>query len=249
MIFTRMEWNVGSNDVLDEKSKKTKSRKANLDFVIVIYNGDEKIESLPLEFKFGAETLTDTPQLIQNYDSKLYCPPEIPNVTRYMYDNLLTKDFLEKHSLEKPTFEDYNKYVNRVIPNGWRKKKGYEFQSILYAKTRKYNSKDPTVEFEELNERLRIDYLDRYGKLRFNIGYLTEIFMKQQKKTFLLYKNNEFVLERLKGNPKELKFIENKKAKLALCFTDKINNYEYRLCWKNCCGIAGIVWKFGVNRL
>jgi len=156
-----------------------------------------------------------------------------------MYDNLLSEDVLEKYKLTKPSFDDYNQCVNN-IPDKWRTNPKYKFFIELDSKTR-------NKEFENLDIRLRQQYIKMYANKRFDINYLSNEFTEQQKKTFILYQNNNFVIEKLNGNPNELRFIEN--GPFTLRFTDGINNYGYRLCWKNNYGVLGPCWKFCVGKL
>lgn len=235
----------GDNSILDSKSKNTKSILSNVDFGLVYYKDNNKIHIEPIEFKFSASKITDVPQLIQDNDNKVYCPDDIPTFTKYIYNKLFTDEYLSILGLEKPSFDEYVEILSISCPKKeWHKTNIYpEFFKKLRAKVS--NKKD----FMDREEQIRKNYIKFYGNKRFTLDYIKAIFDKQLKKNFILFKNNQFVLHQLKGNEGAIKICANDKCPLALKFTDSINCYEYRLCWKNRNGILNPAWKFAIKKL
>jgi len=243
--YTSQKLERGNNNLLDITSTNKKSILSNVDFALVYYKDNTVIHSEPIEFKFNANKITDVPQLLQDNDNKIYCPPDIPTFTKYIYDNLFTDEYLSKLELEKPSLDEYIEILSISCPKKeWHKTNIYpEFFKKLRSKVS--NKK----EFMDKEEQLRINYINLYGSKRFSLDYIKSIFDKQMKKTFILFQNNEFVIYRLKGNIANLTLCNNNKSPLALKFTDNIYCYEYRLCWKNRNGILNPAWKFSIKNI
>jgi hypothetical protein len=234
----------GYNNILDSNLSKIKSNLANVDFVINYYDNTKLLHTEPIEFKFNSKKLSSVPQLIQDNDAHIECPSTIPTFIEYSFNNLLNENMMKELDLTKPSFEEYNKYMSILFPiKKWYMKDIYnDFFKQLRLKTA--NNKI----FRELEKKVRSDYISIYGKDRISIEYIKNILIKQTKKKFILYDNNKFTLHQIDCiNIDNIIYIEST-SKFALQFTDMINIYEYRLCWKNTNGILNPAWKFAIKK-
>jgi len=257
--YTIRKLERGTNSILDKKTKNKTNLLASVDFGLCYYNNMKLLHIEPVEFKFNASDLTKVPQLKQEYDNNVYCPLDIPTFTQYFYDKVLNDDMMLQLDLVKPPFASFNKMVC-VVPNK-NKTNINEFLKKLQNKTRKgspyYSS------FHTLEENIRMDYIIKYGYLRFSPQYIKDMLYEEKKKQFILwnynidcnldsslYEDSHFKLCNVGELTESINIDKSyNKSKFIIKYKDNTNSYHMILCWKNGNGIIGPCWKLAIKKL
>lgn len=233
-------------DEYDEmRLKRMAGRQFNYDFKLYFYKNKEIVETVNIEFKVGALTVSECPQFYQK-DVKGIKLFKNSHYTKYFYDNI--DEFIEafpediSNILKENKPKTYNAYLKIVNDVKYR----HPFQKTIYE----FNKKNPD---KKMKHKLFIDeqiktYLSNKKITDVAFDEIKRVLFKQENKVYLLYKKNNFYIERINCvNIKENKFsIKNNNT--LLFESEQKNNLLFLLRWKNHKGVAMPAWQVSLKR-
>ena len=206
-------------------------RKFNYDFNIII---NETIY-FNIELKFNASILNEAPQFVSPMKPSQYLTNSYED---FYYDNYLGL-LSNKYNLLIPTKETYLDTIHSPSPECME-----EYQQKYYKgckKSSKYSGNENDIEFYEESKQLsKKSITDFIQKTDLNISKLSDYLKKSQKnKTYMLFKNNTFNIEKNNINNYQIKsYIKDPKKSSYIATTILGKKLKILLRWKNGNGIA-----------
>lgn len=210
-------------------------RKNNHDFLFIIQFEDEIKESFPIELKFNASSINETPQYVSPMKPSQYLTS---SYEEYYYDNYLTKLSIvfelplpeksiwlkEIHSNCPPCMNKYKEKYDRGCKSNSKFTKNEK--DIYCYETAKKQTKESIVSFIKITD-LKIDLLSNYLQ------------KTQQNKNYMLYYQGEFILENTNMDDYIIEtVVKNPDLNRFECTTKSGKKMKVLLRWKNGNGIA-----------
>ena len=206
-------------------------RKFNYDFDIVI----NKTIYFNIELKFNASILSEVPQFVSPMKPSQYLTNSYED---FYYDNYLGI-LSYKYNLLMPTKETYLCSINSPSPECID-----EYQKKYYKgckNSSKYSEREDDIKFYEESKQLSKKSINDFiQKTDLNISKLSDYLRKSQKnKTYMLFKNNTFNIEKININNYEIKsYTKDPKKSSYIATTISGKKLKILLRWKNGNGIA-----------
>ena len=196
---------------------------------------DNKIKDIKLEFKYNVENIDQAPQFVSPMKPSQYLSQSFEE---YYYLNYLVH-LLNKFKINIPDLEEYNKSIHGNNP------KCINEAQILYyqgcKESSKFNNSDIAINFYEACNNASRECIKNFIKeTDLDIEKLNQYLIESQdKKVYLLYKNNNFNLQYLDSNDYIIESYEKQPDKFRYLATSKSNKkIKILLRWKNGNGIA-----------
>ena len=225
--------NFGISDWTKMTAKKTAGRRHHTDFEISYPKSKTLIQKYNIEWKFGAEKITDCPQFVSPARPNQYMTKKFDE---YFYDEYLS-EVCSLYGTSIPDKSNYLKQINSIKPEcmvatqesyyrGAKKSSRYTGDEIDIEKTNKCKdiSKEAITQFFPTVE-LKKDVLNEYLK------------QSQKDKHYMLYKDGLLYYDTHTPNDYIIEVVE-KKAPYFVCKTISGKTMKILLRWKNGNGIA-----------
>lgn len=245
------KWDAALHQIAEKKSipkfssytvTKKAGRGNNFDFSISYFDSAEPsldpVGNALVEFKFGAETITDLPQFLSIYTTSCKLLPE--SYEEFWFTHYLNKYIAcdsEISSCPLPTKEEYLKKINETTPS-----------TPLTQKMKEREEMCKREKAAVVNESIK-EYLTHFAK-DINIQLFREKLMTSQKnKIYLLWHGDRFKIDEMSllGLP-EIKY-EGMRNGNVIILRAGILCFNLLLRWKNHKGIAGPAWQISLARL
>jgi hypothetical protein len=208
----------------------------NYDYNLIFNDiNNDKIKDIKLEFKYNVENIDDAPQFVSPMKPSQYLSQSFEE---YYYFNYLIH-LLNKFEIKIPSLEDYNKTIHGNNPKCMN-----EAQILYYQgckESSKFNNSEIAINFyESCNNASRKCIQNFIKETDLDIEKLNQYLIESQdKKVYLLYKNNNFNLQYVDSNDYIIETYEKQPDKFRYLATSKSNKkIKILLRWKNGNGIA-----------
>jgi len=208
----------------------------NYDYLISFFDVDkQKIAEEKLEFKFNASCIDEAPQFVSPMKPSQYLGNPFEE---YYYDNYLVS-LLQEFGLPIPERELYLKSIHNNKP------KCMEEAQLLYYQGCKQSSKFTDTEqainfYQKCNESSRECIKNFINVTELDAEKLTQyLITSQDKKNYLLYKNNEFHIQSSNSDDYTIvSYTKNAERSRYEAVTKNGKTIHILLRWKNGNGIA-----------
>jgi hypothetical protein len=208
----------------------------NYDYLISFFDVDkQKIAEEKLEFKFNASSIDEAPQFVSPMKPSQYLSRAFEE---YYYDNYLIT-LLQEFVLPIPDRELYLKSIHNNKP------KCMEEAQLLYYQGCKQSSKFTGTEqainfYQRCNESSRECIKNFINLTELDSEKLTQyLIASQDKKNYILYKNNEFHIETSNSDDYTIvSYSKNAERSRYEAVTKNGKTIHILLRWKNGNGIA-----------
>jgi hypothetical protein len=208
----------------------------NYDYLITFFDVDkQKIAEEKLEFKFNASSIDEAPQFVSPMKPSQYLSSSFEE---YYYDNYLIT-LLQEFVLPIPERELYLKSIHNNKP------KCMEEAQLLYYQGCKQSSKFTGTEqainfYQRCNDSSRECIKNFINLTELNSEKLTQyLIASQDKKNYILYKNNEFHIETSNSDDYTIvSYSKNAERSRYEAVTKSGKTIHILLRWKNGNGIA-----------
>jgi len=208
----------------------------NYDYLISFFDVDkQKIAEEKLEFKFNASCIDEAPQFVSPMKPSQYLGNPFEE---YYYDNYLVS-LLQEFGLPIPERELYLKSIHNNKP------KCMEEAQLLYYQGCKQSSKFTDIEqainfYQKCNESSRECIKNFINLTELDAEKLTQyLITSQDKKNYLLYKNNEFHIQSSNSDDYTIvSYTKNAERSRYEAVTKNGKTIHILLRWKNGNGIA-----------
>lgn len=207
----------------------------NYDYMLEFINSDNSvIKKVYLEFKYNCAKLNDYPQFLSKSANSFIKETDYAS---FFYNNYLS-EIAELYSLEIPDKINYLKYVYNSNYNK------HTFFKKLKEDEEKFKKQKKDIVIKSIK-----DYLE--NNLELHIDEINKYFQDTQiNKTYILYKNGEFYLDKL--SIQELTIIDishiNNNNTIVLNTQKNTTKISMLLRWKNHQGILYPAWQISLKR-
>ena len=208
-------------------------RKHNYDFDIVLYYGDGSNRVFNVELKFNASSIDEAPQFVSpmkpsKYMSKSY--------EEYFYDKYLILLSLAS-GFDFPSKEIYLSQIHSTNPTCMK-----SYQDLYYQgckQSSQFNDTADAKDFYEYSKRLSTESILNFIKdTELDLELLSDyLYNSQKNKVYMLYSNNEFILQHVNMDDYKLESVIKDKNRYK-CLSKSGKNINVLLRWKNGNGIA-----------
>ena len=211
-------------------------RKHNYDYLITFFDKTNNvITNEKIEFKYNAVSIDDAPQFVSPMNPSKYLSQSFEG---YYYDNYFTQ-LLQEYNFPIP---DRNLYINTVGNNKPCCVKN--LQELYYQgckQSSKYTGTDHAICFYNRCKYVSNECIGKFiGETELNTELLSRYLIESQdKKIYLLYKNNQFHLQTTNNDDYIITSYTKQPSKnMYIAQTKSGKQMKILLRWKNGNGIA-----------
>jgi hypothetical protein len=212
----------------------------NYDYLITFFDVDkQKITEEKLEFKFNASSIDEAPQFVSPMKPSQYLSNPFEE---YYYDNYLTP-LLQEFVLPIPDKELYLKSIHNNKPKCMEEAQLLYYQGCKEGckESSKFTGTEQAIKFYQKCKESSRECIKNFINLtELNSEKLTEyLITSQDKKIYLLYKNNEFHIQTTNSDDYTIvSYSKNPERSRYEAVTKSGKKMKILLRWKNGNGIA-----------
>jgi len=211
-------------------------RRTNYDADIDYFNGNTKLQTVKLEFKYGCESLNGLPQFL-SLQVKFGLFPV--TYDRFFYDNYLDKYIAVDSgiTLQKPSWEVYKKQVTNVKAS----------ISPFFAMLKERESIEKEKKFCIVNESIR-EYLKQHAASIDTASLIKKFIDSQKGKVFALWSDGKFHIDKISETEMSDLVFKGVFNDNRIDLVKEKTTYGLLLRWRNHKGIQNPAWQISMKR-